>query len=176
MTSHKHALANGGSLFLALPIFASYARAQTFTTLYTFDGVNGAVLPNAVVIGGGGVLYGTSYGGGSASSDGTVFSLTPPGIPGGPWTETVLSSLTGADGIRPLDGVAIGSGGVLYATAFVGGLPDNGGTVFSSTPPQGGSAAPGDPWTLSVLHSFKHDVGGGFESGTSVVIGGGGVL
>jgi uncharacterized repeat protein (TIGR03803 family) len=49
----------------------------------------------AVIIGHGGVLYGTTEGGGT-SNNGTVFSLTPPGSPGASWTETALYSFAGA--------------------------------------------------------------------------------
>jgi uncharacterized repeat protein (TIGR03803 family) len=161
-------MATRGKPFLAFLIFTAHAGAQTFSTLYTFAGDDDA-WPNAVVIGNGGVLYGTSYGGS------TVFSLTPPALPGGPWTEAILSNLTSTEGVRPLDGVAIGAGGVLYATAFVGGSPD-GGTVFSSTPPAGTPPEAGGSWTVDLLHAFKRGSGGGLNPGTSVVIGAGGVL
>src|ERR1700733_10990555 len=77
----------------------------------------------AVIIGHGGVLYGTTEGGGT-SNNGTVFSLTPPGPPGGVWTETVLYSFAGSpnDGANPEAGVVIGGGGVLYGTTAGGGI------------------------------------------------------
>src|ERR1700733_3382376 len=77
----------------------------------------------AVIIGHGGVLYGTTEGGGT-SNNGTVFSLTPPGSPGASWTETALYSFTGSpnDGANPEAGVVIGGGGVLYGTTAGGGI------------------------------------------------------
>src|SRR5258706_173031 len=50
-----------------------------------------------------GALYGTTEVGG-LSGDGTVFQVSPPAIPGGNWTETVLHSFTGgeSDGNEPI--------------------------------------------------------------------------
>jgi uncharacterized repeat protein (TIGR03803 family) len=102
-----------------------------------------------LVVGSGGVLYGTTYSGGSASS-GTVYSLTPPATTGAPWTEAVIFSFTGAgDGGNPYAGVLVGQGGVLYGTTHGGGS-QHGGVVFSLTPP----VTPGDPWTEAVLYDF----------------------
>lgn len=74
--------------------------AWTQTTLYTFAGGADGVGPNGVVMGSGGVLYGTTLAGGTANS-GTVFMLKPPTSPGGPWTESVLYSFSGSDGALP---------------------------------------------------------------------------
>jgi uncharacterized repeat protein (TIGR03803 family) len=60
--------------------------------------------------------------------------LTPPGTPGGTWTETVLHKFTnGADGAQPGASLAIDSTGLLYGTAYNGGT-GSAGTVFSLTP------------------------------------------
>ena len=145
--------------------------------LHNFDGSGGQSPSAPVVIGSGGVLYGTtSYGGtgscpGVSGGCGTVFSLRPPASPGGPWTERVLHSFTNAgDGYQPIAGVVIGSGGVLYGTTARGGTIF-GGTVFSLTPP----ASPGGPWTEAVVHSFTGSPDGRYPS-APVVIGSGGVL
>jgi uncharacterized repeat protein (TIGR03803 family) len=148
----------------------------TETTLYSFTG--GDVAPvGGVVIGSGGVLYGTTTSGG-ASNSGTVFSLTPPTSPGGTWTETTLYSFLGrtGDGASPFAGVVIGSSGVLFGTtcyggtgACVGSLPGCG-TVFALIPPQ----SLGGPWTERVLHHFSGN-DGNYPS-AALVIGKGGVL
>jgi uncharacterized repeat protein (TIGR03803 family) len=127
----------------------------------------------AVIIGHGGVLYGTTEGGGT-SNNGTVFSLTPPGSPGASWTETALYSFAGApnDGANPMDSpVAIGPGGVLYGTTYFGGAFNNG-IVFCLTPP----VSPGGVWTETVLYSFTGSPNDGANPEAGVVIGGGGVL
>lgn len=131
----------------------------TETVLYTFSGASDGSNPGSVVIGSGGVLYGTTSAGGSAGL-GTVFSLTPPASPGGAWTETVLHSFTGPDGSGPSAPLIIGRHGVLYGTTGTGGTGACGsgcGTVFSLTPP----ASPGGPWTEAVLHSFAGSPGDG---------------
>jgi uncharacterized repeat protein (TIGR03803 family) len=119
---------------------------------HDFAGGGDGVKPYAnVVIGSGGTLYGTTEFGGT-QGHGTVFSLTPPTSPGGPWTETVLNSFPSHhhDGGGPIAGVVIGRGGVLYGATPYGGS-SLGGTVFALTPP----ASPGGPWSETVLYDFS---------------------
>jgi len=133
--------------------------AWTETVLYNFSGGSDGAYPHAAVaIGKGGVLFGTTFNGGTANA-GTVFSLTPPPIPGGTWTESVLYSFTGKDGYEPSAGVVIGSGGEIYGTTSAGGFFwmvggtysfAGTGTVFNLTPP----ASPGGSWTERLLISF----------------------
>jgi hypothetical protein len=100
-----------------------------------------------VIVGPGGVLYGTTPYGGSSTSDstcpasycvlggcGTVFKLTPPTAPGGTWTETILHSFSGqnGDGATPLAGLTLSAAGVLYGTTAGGGA--GAGTVFAVKP------------------------------------------
>jgi uncharacterized repeat protein (TIGR03803 family) len=124
-----------------------------------------------VAIGSGGVLYGTTTGGGP-SGNGLVYSLTPPASPGGAWTHTVLHNFTcGSDGCVLFGaGVAIGSGGVLYGATVNGGTgivacPAGCGTVFSLTPP----AAAGGPWTETVLHNFTGGKDGALPYASPVI-------
>jgi len=101
--------------------------------------------------------YGTtSAGGGGTCSGGcgTVFQLTPPATPGGAWTETVLYRFTGGnDGATPWAGLVFDRAGNLYGATLFGGAPCRSGcgAVFKLAPP----ALPGNPWTESVLYSFK---------------------
>jgi uncharacterized repeat protein (TIGR03803 family) len=141
----------------------------TETVLHNFGSPGDASQPETLVIGGGGVLYGTSMAGGT-QGQGAVFSLTPPSGGSGSWTGTVLSSLSVAG---PL---TIGRGGVLYGTIDGGGLAPPActvpcGLVFSLTPP----AQPGGPWTETVLYNFLGSPNDG-QSPVGVVIGSGGVL
>ena len=162
-----------GTVFSVTPP-ASPGGAWTETVLYSFTGYpSDGWNPGArVVIGTGGVLYGTTFGGGTSNA-GTVFSLTPPASPGGAWTEAVLYSFTGgSDGSNPIAGVVIGKGGVLYGTTMFAGGPSASGTVFSLTPP----ASPGGVWTQAVLHSFTGYPSDGRAPHAGVAIGKGGVL
>jgi hypothetical protein len=82
MRTLRHTLTIGGPLLAALLVFIASTAAQpsspTLTTLYSFSGPPDGASPEAgVVIGPGGVLDGTTCGGGT-SSKGTAFSLTPP--------------------------------------------------------------------------------------------------
>ena len=160
-----------GTVFELTPP-ASPGGTWTETVLYSFSGGNDGSGPSASpVIGPRGQLYGTTeYGG--ASSDGTVFELTPPASPGGTWTETVLYAFTGqnGDGINPRAGLVIGNNGALYGTTLSGGTSGVG-TVFELTPP----ASPGDAWAETVLYSFVGGSGGSEPMG-GIVINQAGVL
>jgi len=151
-----------GSVFSLTPTPPTWTQ----TVLHSFTGgSDGAKAQARVAIGKGGVLFGTTYGGGAARN-GVVYMLTPPGSPGGAWTEAVLYDfMGGSDGANPAAAVVIGSGGVLYGTTYGGGT-SNAGTVFSLTPP----TSPGGTWTETVLYSFGANPRG------DLVIGSGGVL
>lgn len=134
------------------------------TVLHSFGGptADGASPQASLVVGAGGILYGTTVSGGTAGY-GTVFSLTPPTTGGGAWTETLLYNFTGgSDGGEPRAGLWITSTGALLGTAYNGGSAGYG-AVFVINPP----ATPGGPWTESVAYSFPG--GGGANPQAGVV-------
>jgi len=99
-----------------------------------------------------GNLYGTTYIDGKASCTlgcGTVFELSPPAVPGGPWKETTLYTFTGgADGGRPQTGLARDTAGNLYGTNTTGGTGN--GVVFELVAP----TTAGGSWKEVTLHQF----------------------
>jgi uncharacterized repeat protein (TIGR03803 family) len=114
----------------------------TETVLFSFDGTHGNIPEGALLIGAGGVLYGTTAAGGD-SGFGFVYELDPPSVAGSPWTETVLHAFTGGvDGISPESGVIMDKKGRLLGEA--------GNTIFRLTP----SRTAGKPWKETVLHTF----------------------
>jgi uncharacterized repeat protein (TIGR03803 family) len=176
-----------GTVF-ALGPPASPGGAWQETVLYAFTGGSDGSGPRSgVVIGRGGVLYGTAATGGSTACAtpgefigcGVIYSLQPPQSPGEPWTRTVLYSFQdGSDGADP-NGLALGPEGTLYGTTEGGGLFGCGefltypgcGVVYKLTPP----ASPGRTWTYDVLYRFQ---GGGDAAKpyAAVTLGPGGVL
>jgi uncharacterized repeat protein (TIGR03803 family) len=106
------------------------------TTLYTFDGGNGAPPDSPLVQSANGKFYGTSSRRGDFN-EGTVSSITAAGA------LKTLHSFDGTDGAFPYGGLVQGSDGNFYGTTETGGTM-NDGTVFSMTP--GG--------TLKTLYSF----------------------
>jgi uncharacterized repeat protein (TIGR03803 family) len=122
--------------------------AQTFTLLFSFDGINGGS-PNGVIRDAAGNLYGTTSQGGSWGA-GVVYKLAA-------GHQTVLYSFTGgADGGQPHCGVILDSAGSLYGTTEFGGSA-NAGVVFKLD-------AAGN---YAVLYSFKGfpTDGGGPDAG-----------
>jgi uncharacterized repeat protein (TIGR03803 family) len=132
------------------------------TVLHTFMAAgqnDGANPQDAPIFDKAGNLYGTTRLGGVASA-GTVFRLSPPAAPGGPWTETILYSFTGgSDGAQPYAGLLLDKRGNLFGMAYGGGGGVGGadcgttgcGTVFELSPP--GTA--GGPWIETTLHEFS---------------------
>jgi len=116
----------------------SAAQKPSFKTLYSFNGyVNSGdgIQPTApLVIGRKGVLYGTTYAGGTANN-GTVFELTPARPPADTWQETQIHVFTGErDGSGPT-ALVPGDDGVLYGVTAAGGsgCSTGCGTAFSLT-------------------------------------------
>jgi len=129
-------------VFLLWVAAAVTLPAQTFTSLYSFDGTDGAFPLAGLVQGTNGELYGTANTGG-ANGDGTVFSLTPSS-----GAFSVLHSFDGTDGESPSAGLVLGTNGIFYGTTYNGGAYGVG-TVFSLT----ASGA------LTSLHSFDGPAG-----------------
>ena len=97
--------------------------------LYSFQGIEDAIFPNAnLTFDKAGNLYGTS-GGGGADEGGAVFEVSPTGV------EKVLYSFNrlNGDGNIPYSGVVFDKKGNLYGTTFYGGAYGQG-TVFELSP------------------------------------------
>jgi uncharacterized repeat protein (TIGR03803 family) len=146
---------NNGTVYQLTPEPGTEKWSES--VIYDFAGPpDGANPAGTLVLTAGGTIYGTTIAGGSTNA-GTVFQLTPPGVPGGAWTETVLYSFLGApDGAAPHAGLVLSVSGVLYGTTANGGdtsgiCTSGCGTVFSLTPP----VTPGGAWTETVLHVFE---------------------
>jgi uncharacterized repeat protein (TIGR03803 family) len=156
-----------GDVFSVTPP-TSPGGSWTNQSIYNF-GAPGASPTAGVVVGDGGVLYGTV--------DGGVYSLTPPEAPGGTWTETTLYTFGSAPGpSNPNNAtVIIGPDGVLYGTTENGGkgtaCSSGCGTVYSLTPP----SSPGGEWSEKTLYSFQGGSDGSAPNG-GVVIGADGAL
>ena len=122
----------GGTAFSLTPPAVS-GGPMTETILHEF-GVSegdGCQPSTPLVLGPGGVLYGTTSTSTGSSHLGTLFELTPPASVGGSWTETILHTFNGTDGDNPI-GITVGPNGTLYGIA--GGGANGVGTVFAVTP------------------------------------------
>jgi uncharacterized repeat protein (TIGR03803 family) len=130
-----------------------------------------------LIVGGDGVLYGTSR-----ASGGSVFSLTPPTKGQSTWTGTILYQFQGgSDGYGPPAGVIPDQqGGFFGVTSEGGGGSCNAfgltgcGTVFRITPPTLGQTN----WSETVLYRFQGGSDGAFpgarlllDSATGVLYG-----
>jgi len=141
----------------------------TEKVLYSFKaGTDGADPQAGLATGTGGVLYGTTTGGGDSDNQGVVFQLTPPAAGKTAWVEKVLYRFAGgSDGAQPYAGLVADASGALYGTTTTGGggtCPANPGasgcgTVFKLTPPAKGQTA----WAEQVLYVFKGGTLDGFN-------------
>ena len=140
---------SAGAVGLMFILFGSVAgvftdaSAQSLTTLHSFRaGPEDGAEPSTgrLIADGAGNLYGTTFGGGSDQSYGTIFKMTPTG------TETVLHRFNGEDGAGPEAGLIADAAGNLYGTTKYGGL--NYGTVFKLT------LNPDGTYSHGILHSF----------------------
>jgi uncharacterized repeat protein (TIGR03803 family) len=132
------------AFFLLSAATAIALRAQTFTTLVSFDGANGANPYAGLIQDTDGNFYGTTYNGGSSTNCqgcGTVFNVSPSGM------LTTLYSFASTDGQHPQGGLIQAANGYLYGTTVFGGSGSSCacGTVYRMTV----------SGTLTTLHSFN---------------------
>jgi uncharacterized repeat protein (TIGR03803 family) len=117
-------------------VFELAKGSGTITPLASFDGTDGANPQAGLILDSAGNLYGTTSSGG-ASGYGTVFELFS-----GSGALTTLAIFNGTNGAKPVAGLVMDSGGLLYGTTQHGGAP-GGGTVFEVP----GVVVPPDQWT-----------------------------
>jgi len=137
---------------------ATPGGAWTETTLYTFTGGSAGDGPTGLVLGPHGSLYGVTWFGGTANCQygnatgcGTVFELSPPGEPGGAWTESILYAFSGgSDGGAPNPGLVLGPDGTIYGSSRIGAQSD--GPAFPGNVFQLSQAGSG--WTETTLYQF----------------------
>jgi uncharacterized repeat protein (TIGR03803 family) len=130
------------------------------TVLYSFKGAPDGESPQhiGVVVDSAGNVYGATFHGGfgtgcgpyNAGSCGVVYRLTPPAVPGGEWTETVIHrfglSLRGNPASAPI----LDAKGNLYGS--YGGHEN---FVYKLSPP----ASPSGAWGFRMLYSFGSSEG-----------------
>lgn len=123
------------------------ARAQTYTTLASFDGTDGSYSLAPLVQATNGNLYGTTNQATDGSGYGTVFEITTGGTLNSLYT-FCLAGPPCADGYGPVPGLVQATNGDLYGTTEYGGSGGGNpfGTVFKTiTSPS---------FALTTIHSF----------------------
>ena len=132
---------HGLRFFLLCAAAAISVPAQTFTTLFSFDGADGYGPSSRLIQATNGDFYGTTPDGGGAGSRGTVFKITASG------RLTTLFSFCAQDGCTngyvPMAGLVQATNGDFYGTTAYGGAYGYG-TVFKITL----------SGTLTTLYSF----------------------
>ncbi len=110
--------------------------------VFSFGLADGTIPAGRLLWGPQGQLYGTTVANGPNQS-GDVFELSPPRLPGRPWTFSIVYAFTGStDGGSPENGVIADSKGNLYGSASD--------VIFRLTPPPTSTGM----WTETVLHTF----------------------
>lgn len=148
--------ATGRGIVFSLSPPTQVGGEWTETILYSFRGLPDAAFPSSeLLLDADGNLYGNALQGG-ANNLGAVYRLSPPRVPGGRWTESVIHSFDGTDGSAPFGRLIFDDVGAVYGTASGGG-PREAGTVFKLDPP----AVPGGEWTQQTLFAFSGSSDGG---------------
>jgi uncharacterized repeat protein (TIGR03803 family) len=111
----------GGNLQTPGTVYEIVAGSNSITPLTSFNGTNGTLPENGVLVDGAGNVYGTAYGG--ADNDGIVFEVAA-----GSNNPSTIASFTGTNGQYPL-GLIVDSAGNFYGTTQSGGT-NNDGTIF----------------------------------------------
>lgn len=136
---------------MLIPVFF-FARgnAQTFSTIHSFVGSDGAA-PEELVLDSMGNLYGVT-----SADKGTVFELSP--VTGGSWSLTTLYAFQGGgDGYQPRSSPVIGRDGDLFGTTSGGGIdwcPRGCGAVWQLSPMTGGG------WSKTDAYKFQRESDG----------------
>jgi uncharacterized repeat protein (TIGR03803 family) len=167
------AFAYGGANGLGYVFELTPATSGTWilTDLHDFDGADGAEstsgnaanLVGALTMDASGHLFGTTGAGGSSTECpggcGVVFELTNNA---GTWTETVLHSFTGTDGMNPDAPLLIDPFGHLFGTATSGGASGFG-VVFET-------ALVGGSWQTQDIYSFTNANGDGAYPNSALIM------
>jgi hypothetical protein len=139
----------GGTVFKLTPNHSGHS----YRALYNFPGGAGGNVPEAVVMGSGGSLYGVTFAGGVGNGGagwGTVFKLAPQSSG---YSATILYRFAGyPDAGQPNGPIAIDKTGSLYGSSQFGGTTNNG-AVFKMTPSASG-------YSESLIYSFPGGSGG----------------
>jgi uncharacterized repeat protein (TIGR03803 family) len=184
-------MAGCGTVFQLVPPSGG-TGPWTETVLYEFTGAVDGFGPAGLVLDAEGALdcFTANYLSLKATPDGfgangAVVEITPPAVPGGPWTGSILYSFaTGGDGGDLSPALIADNSGSLYGAALIGGLgacteaEELGfpvlavgcGVVYQLTPP----TESGQPWIENVLYRFAGASDGAVPSG--LAIGNDGVL
>jgi len=136
--------AYGQGMIFALSPPRSPGAAWTEYAIYNFTGTVDGAVPESLVAGPKGTLYGTNVFGG-AFNNGVFFELSPPDRPGLAWTEATLWNFsTGISNFNAGASVSLYSDGVIYGTAAT----STGYAVLELQPAAAGT------WTETVLYTF----------------------
>ena len=89
-----------------------HAQTGAAIPIFSFSGgtTNGAAPEGNLVLGPDGSFYGTTQGGGTTNSYGTIFKMTTGGA------LTTLVTFKGTNGVNPLDGLTLAPDGNFYGT------------------------------------------------------------
>lgn len=144
---------------------AGGGNAWTETILYNLAANEVIAQRTPLLLDAAGNLYGESSG--WPNANGSIFELSPPAIPGDPWTYTLLYTfpIDGLMGSYPQGGLVPDDEGNVYGVGYASGnstctVGSAGcGVVFELAKPP----APGGSWTYSVIHQFTGTEGDGLN-------------
>ncbi len=125
-------------------IFSINIKTGHESVVYRFGGGTDGASPEAPLLPYKGLLYGTTFLGGDAANDGTIYTIDPAS-----GSESVVYRFGGSDGSNP-QAALTPINGLLYSTTYLGGS-HSGGTLYTFDP---------TTKTEEVLHNFGGAVDG----------------
>src|SRR5579862_748024 len=140
---------NGGTVFELSPRLEGWIETLLYSFPGSINGPDGDGPKGGVVMDREGRFYGNTQWRG-AYGDGAVFELVPRN---GTYTEEIIHSFNGVDGIQPISGLTMDKNGKIYGTTSIGGDPDGYGTIFELTKGTNGV------WKEKTLHEMNGNDG-----------------
>ncbi len=162
-----------GTAFVLTPSKGGTVWTESIMHAFGQSPEDGATPYSSPIVSASGAVFGVTGFGGADNrgyiNRGVIYELTPTAGGAGPWTYTVLKTMTQSPDYleAPLGDLVTDSSGALYGAALTGGpvgvdgLVTNGGGIFKIAPPAGGVGA----WTYTALHTFSADSGDFCRSG-----------
>jgi uncharacterized repeat protein (TIGR03803 family) len=152
--------ANQGIVYELTPPVGQGAWSATVLHNFTGRPADGSIPESALVIDATGALIGTTSQGGPTGNAGVVFRLAPPAAGQTAWTESLLFTFNGKNGIGDLAGLSMDRAGNLYGTT-----DQSRALLYELSPPPAGQTT----WVQAILYANANAKFGSYPASTVAI-------